>query len=86
MVGQVPLAAGPVTNTATILCNEEEVPLDNNTEAAPLVVLNVAPRARDDGAYSIPEDVALVVPIYPAREQPIAGVSSELVVEAARRR
>lgn len=30
-------------------------------------------------------DVAIVLPIYPAREQPMAGVSSELVVEAARR-
>lgn len=30
-------------------------------------------------------DVAVVLPIYPAREQPIDGVSSDLVVEEARR-
>jgi UDP-N-acetylmuramate--alanine ligase len=30
-------------------------------------------------------EVAVVLPIYPAREQPIPGVSSELVVDEARR-
>jgi UDP-N-acetylmuramate--alanine ligase len=30
-------------------------------------------------------EVAVVLPIYPAREQPIPGVSSQLVVDEARR-
>ncbi len=37
------------------------------------------------GRALLAADVALVLPIYPAREKPIAGVSSRLVVQAAQR-
>jgi UDP-N-acetylmuramate--alanine ligase len=38
---------------------------------------------REFGEALLSADVVLVLPIYPAREQPIAGVTHELVVEAA---
>jgi UDP-N-acetylmuramate--alanine ligase len=41
--------------------------------------------AREFGDALLGADVVLVLPIYPAREQPIAGVGPELVVEAASR-
>jgi UDP-N-acetylmuramate--alanine ligase len=37
------------------------------------------------GEALVAADVALVLPIYPARESPIAGVDSGLVVDGARR-
>ncbi len=37
------------------------------------------------GRALLAADVVLVLPIYPAREEPIAGISSRLVVEAAQR-
>jgi UDP-N-acetylmuramate--alanine ligase len=40
--------------------------------------------AREFGEALLAADVAVVLPIYPAREQPIPGVSSALVVDAAR--
>jgi UDP-N-acetylmuramate--alanine ligase len=40
--------------------------------------------ARDFGTALLGADVALVAPIYPSREQPIAGVTAALVAEAAR--
>lgn len=39
--------------------------------------------AREFGEALLAADVVLVLPIYPAREQPISGVTHELVVEAA---
>jgi UDP-N-acetylmuramate--alanine ligase len=41
--------------------------------------------ARQFGEALLGADVALVLPIYPAREQPIPGVTAELVAESARR-
>ena len=41
--------------------------------------------AREFGDALLGADVVLVLPIYPAREQPIPGVGSELVVDAASR-
>ncbi len=41
--------------------------------------------AQDFGEVLLGADVALVLPVYPAREQPIPGVTSGLVVDAARR-
>ncbi len=39
--------------------------------------------AREFGEALLGADVVLVLPIYPAREQPVAGVTHHLVVEAA---
>ncbi|MCX7895808.1 MAG: UDP-N-acetylmuramate--L-alanine ligase [Thermoanaerobaculum sp.] len=41
--------------------------------------------AREFGEALLEADLAFVLPIYPAREQPLPGVSAELVVEAARK-
>jgi len=41
--------------------------------------------AQEFGEALLGADVVLVVPIYPAREQPLPGVTHELVVAAARR-
>ena len=41
--------------------------------------------AREFGDALLGADVVLVLPIYPAREQPIAGVTHQLVVDAAQR-
>ena len=41
--------------------------------------------AEDFGSALLEADHAIVTAIYPSREQPIAGVTSELVVDAARR-
>ncbi len=41
--------------------------------------------AREFGDSLLGADVVLVLPIYPAREQPIPGVTAALVVDAARR-
>jgi UDP-N-acetylmuramate--alanine ligase len=41
--------------------------------------------AREFGDALLGADVVVVLPIYPSREQPIPGVSSELVVGAAQR-
>jgi UDP-N-acetylmuramate--alanine ligase len=41
--------------------------------------------AEEFGASLLQADVALVAPVYAAREQPIAGVTSALVADAARR-
>jgi UDP-N-acetylmuramate--alanine ligase len=41
--------------------------------------------AREFGTVLLGADAVVVLPIYPAREQPIPGVSHELVAEAARR-
>ncbi len=41
--------------------------------------------AREFGEALLEADLAFVLPIYPAREKPIPGVSAALVVEAARR-
>ncbi len=41
--------------------------------------------AREFGDALLGADVVLVLPIYPAREQPIPGVGAELVVDAASR-
>ncbi|MBZ5588060.1 MAG: UDP-N-acetylmuramate--L-alanine ligase [Acidobacteriia bacterium] len=41
--------------------------------------------AREFGDALLGADVVVVLPIYPAREQPIPGVTHEFVVEAARR-
>jgi UDP-N-acetylmuramate--alanine ligase len=40
--------------------------------------------AREFGEALLAADVVLVLPIYPARERPIPGVSSALVADAAR--
>lgn len=40
--------------------------------------------AEEFGRALLGADTALVLPIYPAREEPIAGVSSRLIVDAAR--
>jgi len=40
--------------------------------------------AREFGEVLLAADIAVVLPIYPAREQPIPGVTHELVVDAAR--
>ena len=40
--------------------------------------------ASEFGRALLGADQALVTPIYPSREQPIPGVSSELIVDAAR--
>jgi UDP-N-acetylmuramate--alanine ligase len=40
--------------------------------------------AREFGEALLGADVVLVLPVYPAREQPLPGVSHELVVAAAR--
>jgi UDP-N-acetylmuramate--alanine ligase len=40
--------------------------------------------SREFGEALLAADVVLVLPIYPAREQPVSGVTHELVVEAAR--
>ncbi len=40
--------------------------------------------AREFGDALLSADVALVLPIYPAREQPIPGITHHLIVEAAR--
>jgi len=41
--------------------------------------------AQELGEALLAADIAVVLPIYPAREQPIPGVTHQLVVEAARR-
>jgi UDP-N-acetylmuramate--alanine ligase len=41
--------------------------------------------AREFGEALLGADAVLVLPIYAAREQPVSGVSHELIVEAARR-
>lgn len=41
--------------------------------------------ARQLGEALLGAEVALVLPVYPAREQPLPGVSHQLVVDAARR-
>ncbi len=41
--------------------------------------------AQEFGEVLLGADVAIVLPIYPAREQPVPGVTNRLVVDAARR-
>ncbi len=76
----------PTEVTATLSAAREAFPRATiHAVFQPHLFSRTRDQAEDFGRSLLGADRALVMPIYPSREEPIKGVSADLIVDAARR-